>query len=93
MWATSSAPPSRRPSSAARGAINIGTGVETDVLTLAERLGELGGVEFEPELAPARAGEVQRIAIDATRARDELGWQAETALADGLRLTLDSLDG
>jgi UDP-glucose 4-epimerase len=79
--------------SAARGAINIGTGVETDVLTLAERLGELGGVEFEPELAPARAGEVQRISIDATRARDELGWQAETALADGLRLTLDSLEG
>jgi UDP-glucose 4-epimerase len=77
--------------SAARGAINIGTGVETDVLALAESLGELGGVDFEPELAPARAGEVQRIAIDASRARDELGWQAQTALADGLRLTLDSL--
>jgi UDP-glucose 4-epimerase len=77
--------------STARGAINIGTGVETDVLALAERLGELGGVEFEPELAPARTGEVQRIAIDPSRARRELGWQAEMALGDGLRLTLDSL--
>jgi UDP-glucose 4-epimerase len=77
--------------STARGAINIGTGVETDVLALAERLGELGGVEFEPELAPARTGEVQRIAIDPSRARSELGWQAVTALGDGLRLTLDSL--
>ena len=78
--------------SQARGAINIGTGVETDVLELAARLGELGdGGGFEPELAPARAGEVQRISLDASRAEEELGWRAETALADGLRLTLDSL--
>jgi UDP-glucose 4-epimerase len=78
--------------SQARGAINIGTGVETDVLELASRLGELGdGDGFEPELAPARAGEVQRISLDASRAEQELGWRAETALADGLRLTLDSL--
>ena len=75
----------------ARGAINIGTGVETDVLELATRLGELGETEFEPELAPPRTGEVQRISIDASRAADELGWKAETGLADGLRETLDSL--
>ena len=55
-------------------------------------LGEIGGVEdFEPELAPPRAGEVQRIALDASRAERELGWRAETSVADGLRLTLDSL--
>ncbi len=74
------------------GPINIGTGVETDVLELASRLGELGEVaDFEPELAPARPGEVQRITIDPARASDELGWKAETGLADGLRRTLDSL--
>jgi UDP-glucose 4-epimerase len=75
----------------AHGAVNVGTGVETDVLELATGLGELGGVDFEPELAPARTGEVQRIALDASRAERELGWRAETMLADGLRLTLDSL--
>jgi UDP-glucose 4-epimerase len=78
--------------SEASGPINIGTGVETDVLELAARLGELGGAEdFEPELAPPRTGEVQRIALDAGRAERELGWRAETSLEQGLRLTLDSL--
>jgi UDP-glucose 4-epimerase len=76
----------------ANGPINIATGTETDVLTLAEHLAELGGAEnFEPELAPPRSGEVQRISLDASRAERELGWRAETSLADGLRLTLDSI--
>jgi UDP-glucose 4-epimerase len=71
------------------GAINIGTGIETDVLELAARLGELGGTEgFEPELAPARTGEVQRISLDPARAERELGWRAKTSLEEGLRLTL-----
>ena len=74
------------------GPVNIGSGIETDVLTLAARLAEIDGAEaFEPELAPARAGEVQRIALDASRAERELGWRATTSVADGLKLTLDSL--
>ena len=77
--------------SEATGAINIGTGIETDVLELAARLGELAGREFEPEFAPPRDGEVQRIAIDPGRARSELGWKAETGLAEGLQVTLDSI--
>jgi len=78
--------------SEASGPINIGTGVETDVLELAERLGELGGAEdFAPEMAPARPGEVQRVSIDPGRAARELGWRAETGLDEGLRLTLESV--
>jgi UDP-glucose 4-epimerase len=78
--------------SEAGGAINVGTGLETDVLELAARLGELGGAEgFEPEHAPPRTGEVQRISIDPARAERELGWRAEVGLEEGLRLTLDSL--
>jgi UDP-glucose 4-epimerase len=74
------------------GPVNIGTGIETDVLALAEALGRLGGTEsFEPEFAPARTGEVQRIAVDASRAERELGWAPATSLDDGLRRTLDSL--
>jgi len=74
------------------GPVNIGTGIETDVLELARQLGELGGAEgFEPEFAPARTGEVQRISIDPARAGRELGWRAETGLEDGLRLTLESI--
>jgi UDP-glucose 4-epimerase len=78
--------------SAVTGPVNLGTGVETDVLRLAEALGRLGGVEsFEPEFAPSRTGEVQRITLDAARAQRELGWRAETGLDEGLRLTLDSI--
>jgi UDP-glucose 4-epimerase len=77
--------------SGATGPINVGTGVETDVLELAARLGELGDGDFEPEFAPPREGEVQRISIDPARAAAELGWKAETGLAEGLRTTLDSL--
>ncbi len=74
------------------GSINIGTGRETDVLTLIDRLRRLGdGVEFEPETAPPRTGEVQRIAIDPGRAERELGWRARVDLDEGLRSTLDSL--
>jgi UDP-glucose 4-epimerase len=75
----------------ATGPINVGTGIETDVLALAEQLGRLGGVDFQPELAPARTGEVQRISIDPSRAERELGWRPEVELGEGLRLTLDSL--
>jgi UDP-glucose 4-epimerase len=74
------------------GSINIGTGRETSVLELVETLRELTGSEgFEPEFAPARTGEVQRIALDAGRAEQRLGWRAQTDLQAGLRLTLDSI--
>jgi UDP-glucose 4-epimerase len=76
----------------ATGAVNIGTGVETNVLELIEALKGLSGNEsFEPEFAPARTGEVQRITIDAGRAQRELNWRAEMGLEEGLRVTLDSI--
>jgi UDP-glucose 4-epimerase len=78
-------------SSGIGGPVNVGTGIETDVLALARTLGEFADVPFEPEFAPPRTGEVQQITIDPARAEAELGWHAETSLADGLRLTLDSL--
>jgi len=56
-----------------------------------ESLSGRPGASFEPELAPPRAGEVQRIAIDASRAERELGWRAEMDLEEGLRVTLDSI--
>ena len=78
--------------SEACGPVNVGAGIETDVLELASRLAEIAGAEgFEPEFAPAREGEVLRIALDASRAERELGWRAETSVADGLRRTLDSI--
>jgi UDP-glucose 4-epimerase len=74
------------------GPVNIGTGRETDVLELIESLKRLSGNEtFDPEFAPPRTGEVQRITIDAARAEREFGWRAEMDLDEGLRVTLDSI--
>jgi UDP-glucose 4-epimerase len=72
------------------GAFNIGTGIETSVLELGARLATVNGGEFEPEMAPARPGEVQRISIDPGRAERELGWRTATDLDRGLAVTLDS---
>ncbi|HKZ12648.1 MAG TPA: NAD-dependent epimerase/dehydratase family protein [Solirubrobacterales bacterium] len=73
------------------GPVNVGTGVETDVLALARALGDLAGVPFEPEFAPPRTGEVQAITIDPSRAEAELGWRPQTTLSEGLEITLRSL--
>ncbi|HEY0632051.1 MAG TPA: GDP-mannose 4,6-dehydratase, partial [Thermoleophilaceae bacterium] len=74
------------------GPYNVGTGRETTVLELVDILRDLGGgTTFEPEFAPERPGEVRRIAIDPSHAREELGWEARMDLREGLRITLDSL--
>ena len=73
------------------GAFNVGLGVQTSVLQLAEALSEISGKEFDPEFAPPRVGEVQHIAIDPSRAKSELGWEPHITLRDGLERTLDSL--
>jgi UDP-glucose 4-epimerase len=74
----------------ADGAYNIGTGVEASVNELGRTIAARAGTEFEPEPAPARLGEVQRISIDPKRAERELGWRAAHALDRGLELTVDS---
>jgi UDP-glucose 4-epimerase len=73
----------------AGGVFNIGTGAETTVYEVGRAVAAASGREFEPEYAPARLGEVRRIAIDPSRAASELGWEPRTALADGLGRTVD----
>ena len=75
------------------GTFNIGTGVETSVLELGGMIADACDRPFEPEMAPPRPGEVQRIAIASSVAADELGWTARTALPDGLVQTAASFGG
>ena len=72
-------------------AINIGTGVGTSVIELVESLAGQADGGLEPEMAPERPGEVRHIALDASRARVELGWEAAVAVDEGLERTLASL--
>jgi UDP-glucose 4-epimerase len=72
-----------------RGTFNIGTGQGLTVNDLYTRLKALTGYEGDVKYAPARSGEVFRIALDASRAREVLGWEPRTSLDDGLRATVD----
>lgn len=70
---------------------NIGSGRETSVNDLFANLVDQTGYDQDPYYAPARPGELQRIALDTTRARQELGWQPWTELQRGLAVTLEWL--
>jgi UDP-glucose 4-epimerase len=76
----------------ASGTFNVGTGIETSVLELGELIAGVYERPFDPEIAPARAGEIQRIAIDSGSAAAELGWRARVPLAEGLRVTAASFE-
>jgi UDP-glucose 4-epimerase len=77
--------------SEASGPFNVGVGVEVSVLQLVEALRPYAEDGFEPDHTPERPGEVKRIALDCTRAREKLGWEAKVGLEDGLERTLASL--
>ncbi len=75
------------------GPINIGHGQETSVLQLLDALDAVSdrGPLAEPRFLPERPGEVRRSCLDVSRARRELGWEAQTQLPDGLRTILAGL--
>ena len=73
----------------ASGAFNVGTGREGTVMELGHAIAGAYELEFEPVMAGHRAGEVQRIAIDSSRAAAELGWSPEVQLEDGLARTAE----
>jgi UDP-glucose 4-epimerase len=77
----------------ASGAFNVGTGREASVLDLVKALGEIARRDFQPEFAPERTGEVRHIALDYTRAREELGWEPKVDLHEGLSRTLKAVSG
>ena len=72
----------------ARGAVNIGTGVETSVNALRRRLEAVAGVRADAHHGPPKAGEQRRSALDPTAAKRLLGWTPQVPLDEGLRRTL-----
>ena len=69
--------------------LNLGTGVPTSVNQIYRELQKVIGFKEEPIYEPARPGEIQRIYLDATRARETLGWRPTVSFADGLRQTVE----
>jgi len=70
------------------GVFNLGTGQETDILTVYLKLQELMGSPLGPVHGPAKPGEQRRSALDSTLARQELGWRPQVTLPEGLARTV-----
>ena len=63
--------------------VNVGTGVDTSVATLARILIDAVGARVEPQFSP-RDVLVSRRAADVTRAREMLGFEAAIGVEDGM---------
>jgi len=70
--------------------INVGTGIETDVLTVYEHLRQAAHSDLAPRHGPAKPGEQIRSVIDPRLAREILGWEPGIALPEGLSRTYQS---
>ncbi|MCW2589344.1 MAG: nucleoside-diphosphate-sugar epimerase [Mycobacterium sp.] len=73
------------------GTYNIGTGRQTTVIEVHRLIAEILGNSSPPCFAEARNGELQAIALDATKALTELGWTPRVALSDGIERTIQWL--
>jgi UDP-glucose 4-epimerase len=68
----------------ARG-FNVGTGIGTSVVQLAEVLNKVAGSSVPIEFAPKRPGEAQDSFVDVSKAERLLGWKPRVTLEQGLR--------
>jgi dTDP-glucose 4,6-dehydratase len=69
--------------------INLGTGIETDVVSIAEQvLRLLGKPSTLLDTLAERPGQVLRHIGSTAKAKDLLGWTAQTVFADGLKRTV-----
>jgi len=69
--------------------MNIAAGEATSVNRIFELLQGITGYKWDPLHAPNRAGEVYRISLDSSRAKQELGWSPKISLEEGLQMTVD----
>jgi CDP-glucose 4,6-dehydratase len=70
-------------------AFNFANEHQIDVLGLVERIRTLMGSELEPLVRNEASNEIREQYLDATRARDILGWNAGYSLDEGLLKTID----
>ena len=69
--------------------INIGTGVETNVVEIFQHLNELTHAHMPQKNGPGMPGEQRRSVLDISKAKNVLGWQPQVGFRDGLAKTVD----
>lgn len=67
----------------------IATGIGTSTQQICDGLSRLTGYERPPVYAPERPGDIQRIYLDPSHAREVWGWTPKVALEDGLAQTVE----
>ena len=67
----------------------IGTGVGTSTQTIFETLAALTGYEAPVQYGAERPGDIQRIWLDASRAKSIWNWTADVSLEEGMARTVD----
>ncbi len=70
--------------------LNVGSGRQTTILELAERISRLAGREPQLVFAPEREVEVRYRCPDIAKMQQVLGFTPQVALEEGLRRTLES---
>lgn len=65
--------------------LNIGTGQGLSVLSLIEQFQTATGVTVPFRMAPRRAGDIEQVWANASKAKEFLNWEAHTPIQDTLR--------
>jgi UDP-glucose 4-epimerase len=68
---------------------NIGSGIGTTVNEIYRLLSRAVSFRAPANYAPPRTGEIQKIYLNAEKAKRELGWTSQLSLERGLRVTLE----
>lgn len=65
--------------------INLGSGKGTSVLEMVQAFVDATGVDIPYVIADRRAGDIDEMCADASKARELLGWQTELTIEDACR--------
>ena len=66
------------------GIFNLGWGIQITDFTIFDTIRAAIGSDVEPRYAPRRLGEVERICLDARRAKEVLAWSPTVSLEAGV---------
>lgn len=71
------------------GSYNIGTGIQTNVVQIFEKIKEVTYSSLEARHGPARTGEQKISCLDCAKAYQILGWKPQFEISQGLKKTVE----
>ncbi len=69
--------------------VNIGSGIGTSVNTIYETLADILKFSHPANYQPERKGEIEKIFLDARKAKEVLGWEPRVSFREGLEKTVE----